>query len=238
MSAPEQAAVRNRLLSLMAPKDFALLAPDLEALDLPKGFVLLEQGGPIERVFFPDSGIGSVIAVSPEGAKVEAGPFGFDGVSPVGAVLGLDRAWKQEIMQVAGSGHTIGRKQFDTALHESATLRSMLNAYVYTMLLQTAYSVLSNGVHGIDERLARWLLMCDDRTDGMEIALTHNYISIMLAVRRPSVTTALHVLEGNGYIRNERGVIVIRDRKGLEGFAADAHGAPEAEYRPSSAPCR
>ena len=73
--------------------------------------------------------------------------------------------------------------------------------------------------------------MCDDRSAGPEILLTHEFMSIMLAVRRPSVTTALHVLEGNGYIYTERGIVVVRDRKGLEDFAADAYGKPEALYR-------
>lgn len=90
---------------------------------------------------------------------------------------------------------------------------------------------MSNAVHPIDERLARWLLMCHDRTIGNEMALTHEFLSIMLAVRRPSVTTALHVLEGNGFIQAERGYITVRDRHGLEDFARDSYGRPDAEYR-------
>jgi CRP-like cAMP-binding protein len=90
---------------------------------------------------------------------------------------------------------------------------------------------LSNAVHSVDERLAKWLLMAHDRVIGDEFSLTHDYIAIMLAVRRPSVTTSLHVLEGNGFIRSERKLITIRNRAALEEFARDAYGRPEQEYR-------
>lgn len=231
MSAPDQSGIRNRLLSIMTLDDFELLAPDLEACDLPKGFVLVEAGRKIDRVYFPDSGIGSVVATSPEGLKAEVGLFGFDGLCPIAAVMGVRQIAKQEFMQVAGKGHAISLGAFNTALNASSTLRSLLNAYVYTMVIQAANTALSNSNHPIDERLARWILMCDDRTDGMEIALTHEFISIMLSVRRPSVTTALHVLEGNRFISTERGTIIIRDRAAMEVFAHDGYGAPETEYR-------
>jgi CRP-like cAMP-binding protein len=97
--------------------------------------------------------------------------------------------------------------------------------------VQTAFTALSNAVHPINERLARWLLMCHDRHDSDEIPLTHEFLSLMLAVRRPSVTTALHVLEGNRFIRAERGHVTIRNRTALEEFAGDGYGKPEAEYR-------
>ncbi|MFE1602636.1 Crp/Fnr family transcriptional regulator [Methylobacterium sp. ID0610] len=114
---------------------------------------------------------------------------------------------------------------------ETASLRNLLLRFVQVRGLQTNFTALSNAVHPIDERLARRLLMCHDRSPTNEMALTHDFLSLMLAVRRPSVTTALHVLEGNGFIRTERGHITIRDRRGLEEFAQDAYGRPEAEYR-------
>ncbi len=107
---------------------------------------------------------------------------------------------------------------------------NLLARYIQAFGSQISFTALSNAVHSIDERLARWLLMCHDRVDGDEIALTHEFISLMLAVRRPSVTTALHVLEGYKLIRSERGRITIRDRQALETFAGDAYGKPEQEY--------
>ena len=97
--------------------------------------------------------------------------------------------------------------------------------------VQLSYTAISNAVHDVTERLARWLLMCHDRVPGDEIALTHEFISLMLAVRRPSVTTSLHILEGNGFIKSERSNIIMRNRPAMEEFAHDAYGKPEEEYR-------
>lgn len=97
--------------------------------------------------------------------------------------------------------------------------------------VQLAYTAVSNAIHEVTERLARWLLMCHDRVPGNEITLTHEFLSMMLGVRRPSITTSLHILEGNGYIRAERANITIRNRAALEEFAQDAYGKPEREYR-------
>ena len=114
----------------------------------------------------------------------------------------------------------------------------LLLRFVQALSTQTAFTALSNAVHQIDERLARWILMCDDRLDGADMPLTHEFMSIMLAVRRPSVTTALHILEGNRLIRAERGCIVVRDRAGLEEFAGDSYGVPEREYERLIGPLR
>ena len=119
---------------------------------------------------------------------------------------------------------------FKDAISRSPSLHDLLLRYVQTLQLQASYTALSNAVHPIEERLARWLLMCHDRWDTNAMPLTHEFMSIMLAVRRPSVTTSLHVLEGNGFIRAERGNIIIRDRAGLEEFAGDSYGPPEREY--------
>lgn len=97
--------------------------------------------------------------------------------------------------------------------------------------VQLAHTAVSNAVHDVDERLARWLLMCHDRVPANEIGITHESISIMLSVRRATVTTSLHTLESNGFIRAQRGMITIRNRSALEEFAHDAYGRPEAEYR-------
>ena len=134
-------------------------------------------------------------------------------------------------MQVAGEGWRLPAQALTAAVRQSPSLHELLLRFVQTLAVQTGATSLSNAVHHNDERLARWLLMCDDRADGGEVALTPDFMALMLAVRRPSVTTALHVLEGNGFIIAERGCIRIRNRAGLEDFAKDAYGVPEAEYR-------
>jgi CRP-like cAMP-binding protein len=144
--------------------------------------------------------------------------------------MGADRAPFRTIVQVPGDGHRIEAGAFGEAIAASANLRNLLLRYVQALSVQTSYTALSNAVHPIEERLARWLLMSHDRADGNEVPLTHEFLSLMLAVRRPSVTTALHVLEGNRFITAERGLITIRDRARLEEFAGDSYGRPEAEY--------
>jgi hypothetical protein len=157
--------------------------------------------------------------------------FGHDGFSPVQAVVGSDTSPHEVVMQAGGHGHRIAFAPFLRALNGSPRFAHVLACYTQALAIQVTFTALSNATHNVDERLARWLLMCHDRMDGDELLLTHDYIALMLAVRRPSVTTSLHVLEGNRFIRSERGRIVIRDRAAMEEFARDAYGRPEEEYR-------
>ena len=230
MPSPPQVASRNRLLSLMSAEDFGRLAPSMEFMRLPKGTVLMKADDPIEYAYFLEDGVGSIIATSPEGLEAEAGLFGREAFAPTALLLGADTVANRIIIQINDDAWRIPKAPFLAAVDESPQLRGLLLRYVQALATQTAFTALSNAVHEIDERLARWILMCDDRLSGSSMALTHEFMSIMLAVRRPSVTTALHVLEGNGFIRAERGCITVRNRAALEQFAGDAYGRPEAEY--------
>lgn len=236
----DQSICGNRLLALMPPSDFAMLAPHFEPMFLRKGHVVAEPGDVVDELHWPSTGVVSVVAISPEGQRGEVGLFGREGCGPLPGIMGSARVPHEFIVQVPGEGHRLGRPVLLAAMDRSPTLRDLLIRYAQTMMTQTSFTALSNAVHPIEERLARWLLMCHDRIDGDEIALTHDFISVMLAVRRPSVTTCLHVLEGHRLVRSERGHIVIRDRKALEEFAGDSYGTPEAEYLrligPMSAP--
>ena len=230
MHGPDQSQLKNILLAALSAEDFALLAQDLQPVELARAQTLLELGQRIEHAWFVEAGIGSLIAVSPEGHKVEAGLFGREAVAPAALILGSDTTSYQVVIQMAGHGHRIPAAALLSAIDASPSLRRVLNRYMQTLNTQTSYTALSNAIHQIDERCARWLLMVHDRVDGDDIQLTHEFLSLMLAVRRPSVTTALHVLEGNRLIRADRGWIQIRDRAGLEDFAGDAFGRPETEY--------
>lgn len=226
----EQSAVRNRLLALLEPKDFAQIASYLEPIELPQGFQISRHDQPIEYGYFMDSGIGSAVAVSPENHKAEAGIIGREGLLPVALVLGCGSAPYDCVVQVAGYGHRITQSALAEILASNQTIRTLFLRFAHTLLVQGSYTALSNATHHVEERLARWLLMCHDRAEGSTIALTHEFLSIMLAVRRPSVTTALHVLEGNHFINSDRGLITIRNRGAMEVFASDAYGIPEREY--------
>ena len=193
--------------------------------------VFAEPNEPISHAYFLDGGVMSIVAMSGGENLAEAGLVGREGfVHPVLA-LGTDRTPQLLQMQMPGSGHRIAHDAFVHAKEGSATLRSVLLLFTQVLGVQSSFTSLANAVHSIDERLARWLLMCHDRSDSDDLQLTHGFMSTMLSVRRPSVTTSVHVLAGRGLIEAERGFITVRNRAALEEFAGDAYGQPEAEYR-------
>lgn len=231
MSALPQSAVRNKLLSLLPAKDYQLVARDLTHVTMPRGTLIAASGKPIENVFFLESGIGSILITTPEGHRAEGGLFGFEGYVPTAAIADVELSSHEICIQLHAEAYRMEYRAFRGWMERNVNFRRLMIRSIEAFSVQLAYTAVSNAVHAVDERLARWLLMCHDRVAGHEIQLTHDYISLILAVRRPSVTTALHVLEGNGYIKAERGVITIRNRPGLEEFARDAYGRPEEEYR-------
>jgi CRP-like cAMP-binding protein len=237
MSSPDQDTVSNRLLAALDPADYAALAPHLEGMRLAKGDVLIPPGQPIAQIVFPESGLGSVVARSAEGERTEVGMFGCDGFVGTPVVLGVDRTPLEILIQSEGS-YRVTTATLRQVMESRPGIRELLLRYVQAFIIQTSHTALSNAAHTIEERLARWLLMCHDRTDGDDISITHDFLALMLAVRRPSVTTALHTLEGMMLIRNTRGCIHVRDRSGLEELAAAGYGVPEAEYERIIGPLR
>jgi CRP-like cAMP-binding protein len=227
----QQHTIRNRLLSCLSADDFLRLQPHLEPIDLPRLFALSAPNQLADFSYFLEAGIGSIVAASAGNYSAEIGIFGREGMSPTAVILNAGSAPFSIFMQVPGHGYRIQSIQLALALNESFTLRNLLSRYVQTVSVQTAFTALSNATRHIEERLARWILMCHDRVDGDSIALTHDFLSIMLAVRRQSVTTALHMLEGKHLISADRGLVTIRNRRELELFAGDSYGQPEAEYR-------
>ena len=225
-----QSTLRNRLLSRLDAADYARLAGHLEPCDCPLGMVVALANEPICFAYFLETGIASIVAQSPHGQKAEAGIIGREGfVHPV-LVLGTDRSPSGIQMQMAGAGFRIDPKALVEIIEASPDLRRVLLLCAQVNSVQGTFTTLSNAVHHVDERLARWLLMCHDRSDSDDLALTHHFMGIMLGVRRVSVTNSLHVLEGNGFIELARGYITVRNRADLEDFAGDAYGKPEMEY--------
>jgi CRP-like cAMP-binding protein len=231
LSQPSQSYVRNCLLSALPQADYATLRPHLESVTLDKGRVLAEPGVQVDHVYFPNRGIGSIVVATADSRRVEAGMFGREGMSGAGVVLGSRQTAATTIIQVAGEGNRIDAGILQQALARSEPLRTVIHHFVLTLMTQMSFTALSNVNQSVEERLARWLLMCMDRTVGEDIPITHEFLSIMLAVQRPSVTTALHMLEGAGFIRAKRGNIHVVDRDGLIEFADGTYGVPESEYR-------
>ncbi len=225
-----QSTVCNRLLALMSRDDFALLASHLEPVELFRDYVLAIPNIPIGDVFFIESGMVSVVAEKADGRSIEVGVYGRDGMGPSTVLLGSDQTPHHQYMQIGGTGLKLPTKTFLEIVDRSPSMRTLLLRFVHVFMTQTAQSALVNGSSIIEERLARWVLMCRDRLDDDEFPITHDFLSMMLGVRRSSVTDAIHLLEGDGLIKATRGNIKILDRGRLERAAGASYGVPEAEY--------
>jgi len=223
------ARYRNRLLLSLNKTDRGLLSPWLEPVALELRRSIEKSNTPISHVYFPESGIISVVAKVAH-QQIEVGLIGREGMSGTAVLLGDHRSPNDVYVQMAGSAHRISAKHLSQALEASKNLRERLQRYAHVFLIQVAQTAFANGTAKIDARLARWLLMAHDRQDEDELSLTHEFIAVMLGVRRPGVTDALHRLEGKGLIRSGRGAIEVVRRKGLMALAGGAYGVAEAEY--------
>jgi CRP-like cAMP-binding protein len=228
---PDQSTLNNRLLTALSPQDFALLAPLLEPVDLFRDYVLAIPNTPIRDVYFIESGMVSVVAEKADGRSIEVGVYGRDRMGPSTVLLGSDQTPHHQYMQIAGTGLKLSTSDFLAVVERSATIRQLMLRFIHVFMTQTAQSALVNGSSIIEERLARWVLMCRDRLDIDEFPITHDFLSMMLGVRRSSVTDAIHLLEGDALIKATRGNIRILDRARLERAAGASYGVPEAEFR-------
>jgi CRP-like cAMP-binding protein len=218
---PEQSSVKNLLLANLSASDFALLCPHLSHIALPRSEVLSHPGKVLEHCWFLESGIASMVASTRDGHETEAGIIGLDGIADVASILGVQDSPLRCFMQIAGDGYAIPVSNLTAAYDASPSLRASLNRFAFTILCQIAQTALANASLTIEERLARWLLMCADRIPDGDLALTHEFLAIMLNVRRAGVTLAVQSLQSAGFLDPRRGAIRIADRPGLEEFAND-----------------
>jgi CRP-like cAMP-binding protein len=220
---------RNGILASLSPEDFESLAPHLNPLTFKVRHVFFRPHEPIETVVFPESGFASVVATTDSGRSLEVGIIGREGVIGVPVIFGQTLTPYDSYAQVAGAGFEIRADILWDAMKQSWPLADVLLKFAYAFLIQVTHSALANARFSNEQRLARWLLMAQDRADGDEIPLTHEFLAMMLGTRRASVTDALHVLEACGTIGAERGRIRVRDPPALEKVAGDCYGPPESE---------
>ena len=226
----QQDAIRNQLLQSLPGAEFALLQPDLERGSHEQGAMMEAPGETITHVYFPEPGMVSVVAKTQSGVRLEAGIIGPEGMTGLAVLNGTDRSPHATFVQIPCRALRIEVAAFNRAIKASRPLHDRLLLYAQTFSVQLAYTVLCNGHFTIDQRLARWVLMSHDRADREDLPLTHEFLSLMLGVRRAGVTTALASLEGTGAIKARRGGLSIRDRSTLLVRAGDGYGASETEY--------
>jgi CRP-like cAMP-binding protein len=216
----------------MRASDFALLKPHLELVDQPQGAVLSPPNKRLEYVYFPEGGVTSIVTVEESGKRTEVGLFGREGMSGSFLVLGTDRSPLETFVQIeGGAAHRIRREAFLRAVKSSHSLQALFGAFAQCLATQVSYTASSNANQGLQGRLARWLLMCHDRVDGSDLNLTHEFLAMMLAIRRSSVTDILKQIQAEGVVATSRGTISVVSRRRLEVMAGHGYGAPEAEYR-------
>ena len=230
MTARTQGVARNGLLAALSPENFNRIQSQLELLPVAVGTRLVEPNVPIEYVYFLEEGIASVVATSPQGRRIETGIIGREGMSGIPVLLGADRTPHECFIRTPGSGLRIRADDLRRAIAASASLHQHLLRFVQAFTIQVGQTALANGSYRIEERLARWLLMCHGRVDGNELSTTHEFLSLMLGVRRAGVTEMMKILEDRGLISTKRGQVTVADRAKLEGVAGDSYGVPEAEY--------
>jgi CRP-like cAMP-binding protein len=214
--------IRNEILAGLSDADRQLLEP-MTPIDLPRRTVLEQRNRSIARVYFLDSGVASVVANGVKGQAIEVGLFGREGLSGMAVVLGNDRSPHETFIQVEGAGRWIAAKVLTEAMGKSASLRKVLLKECHRFLIETSYTALANGRNKVEERLSRWLLLAHDRLDDDALPLTHEFLSLMLGVRRPGVTEALKFLERKGLVRRGRAAIEVVDRQGLIKMSAGTY---------------
>ena len=227
------AEARNHLLASLPDSEYALLQPHLKDVPLKQGTVLAEQGEIIEQIYFPHSGMVSIVIVLEQGEKsVETATVGREGAVGAVAALGERKANARAIVQVEGHGARVPARLLQTAVKQSPFLRDFIVRYQEMLLHQAQQSTACNALHEARPRLCRWLLQTRDRLDSDVVALTQEFLAQMLGVRRTTVTELARGLQSKGLVRYKRGKIEILDRQGLEECACECYDAlrHQADY--------
>jgi CRP-like cAMP-binding protein len=228
---PTHAGIRNRLLQKLSPGDWQLIGAHLDFAPLKERQILEVPNKPITHVYFIETGVVSVVAVNAEDYRIEVGIVGKEGLTGVPLIMGDSRAQHSTYMQIGGSGLRLPADKFTAALRQSESFARLMLKSAQAFLIQTAHTALANGRAKLEERLARWLLMAHDRLDTASVPLTHEFLAVMLGVRRAGVTVALHNFERRGLIATRRGELTLVNRAGIEEVAGSFYGIPEAELK-------
>ena len=189
--------------------------PKLEQIRCQYRQILMDADSPIDHVFFPDSGVVSVVAVYPDGSIIEMATIGREGFTDVQAIFGAKTSSVRLLVQIQGSAAKMSRAAFTQAMESMPSFRKLMYAYVQAFLAQVMASVACNGTHSLKQRLARWLLMMRDRSDNDALPITQDLLAEMLGVQRPTITNVAKELERDGLIKRGRRQATILDRKRL-----------------------
>ncbi|HEY4232206.1 MAG TPA: Crp/Fnr family transcriptional regulator [Lacipirellulaceae bacterium] len=214
---------RNAILSRLSPQQLETIRPHLHHIELKIKQVLYQPSQRIEDVLFVEAGMISVVSVMDDGRSIEVGTIGREGVSGAGSLFGANAGPYQYYVQLAGHGYRVDAAVLKDIAKQNEEFRDLILRCQTAFHTQTMQTAACNGLHSVTQRCCRWLLMSQDRVNGDAVPLTHEFLGLMLGVRRASVTDVLRPIQDRGWIQSNRGEITILDRKGLESGSCECY---------------
>jgi CRP-like cAMP-binding protein len=228
----EEAKRFNRLLGALPEADFERLKGQLRTRDGEQKYVLADSGDPIDEVYFPVDAVVSVLTRMDDGASVEIATIGNEGLVGVSVAWGADTMNPKEFatVQVPGTIVIMDRDAFREEVHRQGPLASLVERYTQAFFTQVSQQVACNGLHSVEQRCARWLLLTQDRAGTDEFPMTHEFLAQMLGVRRATVTVTAGILQKAGFVQFSRGRVAIVDREGLENATCECYAVTREVY--------
>lgn len=220
----------NRILNSLTRLEYERLTPHLEPVNLSRGEVLCRPDEPITHVYFPNRGTVSIVSVFEDGESVEVAMVGNEGMFGISVFLGSIATPLEAVVQLPGNSLRMRAGVLKREFKRCGQLQDLLLRYTQAFITQVAQTAACNRAHPMEGRLARWLLMCQDRSPSQELKLTHEFIATMLGARRAGVTEAAGLLKQMGLISYHRGQITINDRQGLEAFSCECYPLVKKEF--------
>jgi CRP-like cAMP-binding protein len=221
---------RNHLLAVIPASEFRELQAHLTTVDLRAKDRLAEPNRAIEAVYFPLDAVLSMAAIDRDEETVEVGSVGCEGMTGLAVLLGAEQSTSRVVVQVGGQAERMEAAVLQREAARNDHFRRLLHLYVQAFMTQIAQSTACNRLHGAEQRLARWLLICRDRVGRDDLPITQETMAVMLGVRRATVTEAAGALQREGFIRYRRGVVALMDRPGLEAAACECYGIVREEF--------
>jgi CRP-like cAMP-binding protein len=220
----------NRLLRALDETTYRRVAAKLKAAPLAARQVLHRANEPIQQVYFPDSAVIVLMAVMADGGTIQSAAIGLEGASWVSATVGAVSMPLETVVAVAGDARMLDIADFQRELQESSSFREVLTGYSHALLIHSLRMTGCTGLHSLDQRCARWLLMTLDRVPDHSLAITHEFLAALLGAARPSVSAVIEDFQKRGILKLERGLVVVEDRERLLNVSCDCYGAIRQNY--------
>ena len=230
MPVPVTSPTQNHLLAALPPADFARLAPDLEPIAMPLGWVVYESGGHMSYVYFPTTSIVSLLYVTENGASAEIAIAGNEGLVGIALFMGGESTPSRAVVQSAGAGFRLKASVLKKEFARGGALQHLALRYTQALITQMSQTAVCNRHHTVDQQLCRWLLLSRDRLPDDQLKMTQELIANMLGVRREGVTEAAGNLQADGLIHYSRGHITILNRAGLEKRVCECYSVVKREF--------